>query len=108
MYMVVDLDADPRFLHICKLLNIMSDKTPTMHPHNITYKIKQTDVFLAPNQPIQVDYHLYDSFHTTPDSPTFSPPIEKCQNNKESKHYTPDDDETKSEADLNSPLAFSW
>ena len=97
MYMVVDLDADPRFLHICKLLNIMSDKTPTMHPHNITYKIKQTDVFLAPNQPIQVDYHLHDSFHTTPDSPTFSSPIEKCQNIKEPKHYKPDDDETKSE-----------
>ena len=98
IYMVVDMDLDPNFLYICKLLNTMSDKTPTMQPHNITYKVKQTDIFLAPNQPFEVEYHLSDFCHDKPFFPQSQFPHEDHENNKEPKHPIPGYEEANSEA----------
>ena len=42
VYLVVGTDLDSHFVEVCKLINTISDKTTTMQPHNITYKVKQS------------------------------------------------------------------
>ena len=58
LYLVLKVDETEQALHICKLLNTISDSVATLQPHNITYKVKQSDVFLAPNQPIETTSEL--------------------------------------------------
>ena len=54
LYLILSTDATTDSITICKLINTFSNKTACLQPHNITYKVKQSDVFLAPNQPIEV------------------------------------------------------
>jgi hypothetical protein len=52
LYLVVGADQDEQSVAICKLPAALSGTSPAQfQPHNITYKVNQTDIFLAPNQP---------------------------------------------------------
>ena len=64
LYLVLEVVEDSS-LKICKLLNTMSDNVASLQPHNVTYKVKQSDVFLAPNQPIEV---LPETVEVPPDT----------------------------------------
>ena len=53
LYLVVDTDEVEDSVSVCKLPSVLSGNSPIQfQPHNLTYKVKQTDIFLAPNQPI--------------------------------------------------------
>ena len=52
LYLVLDSDYSTQTLMIVKLSNALSGNIPVrFQPHNIAYKVKQTDIILAPNQP---------------------------------------------------------
>ena len=55
MYLVLETDDTTQSLTICKLVNSLSNQSASLHPQNFSYKVKQTDVFLAPNQPIEME-----------------------------------------------------
>ena len=84
LYLVIDASEDS--VSICKLPAALSgDTTIQFQPHNIQYNVKQTDIFLAPNQPVLVEeQHHYVPEHT------------------HSYDHVPDDDLL--EAELYSPL----
>ena len=53
LYLVVDTDEVEESVTVCKLPAALSGNAPIQfQPHNFTYKVKQTDIFLAPNQPV--------------------------------------------------------
>ena len=67
LYLVLDIKESDETLNICKLLHTISNKVATLQPHNITYRVKQSDVFLAPNQPVEIETHEFE------DPPPFIP-----------------------------------
>ena len=40
---------------ICKLNNTFNKNTVSFQPHNITYSVKKTNVYLAPIQPTELE-----------------------------------------------------
>ena len=60
MYLVMDLMDSDQSLSICKLINSLSNEAGSLHPQNYSYKVKQTDVYLAPNQPIEINQENLD------------------------------------------------
>ena len=65
LYLVID--ATESEISICKLPAALSGETSIQfQPHNIRYKVKQTEVFLAPNQPVLVE----EQHHQVPVIPT--------------------------------------
>ena len=62
LYLVLEADKEQETVIVSKLLHTMSNLTPTMQPQNIRYKLKQSDIFLAPNQPIQADAEFIPHF----------------------------------------------
>lgn len=62
LYLVIEASEDSA--SICKLPAALSGNTPVQfQPHNINYSVKQTDIFLAPNQPVFVE----EQQHQDPD-----------------------------------------
>ena len=56
LYLVINASAEE--VSICKLPAALSgDTTIQFQPHNIRYRVKQTDIFIAPNQPALVEEH---------------------------------------------------
>ena len=52
LYIVLDTDDASQTLVIAKLPHALSGSQPiSFQPHNVTYIVKQTDIFLSPNQP---------------------------------------------------------
>ena len=55
LYLVTKVNHSNETVVICKLLNCLSSSQASFQPHNINYTVKQTDIFLAPNQPVEVE-----------------------------------------------------
>ena len=60
MYLVIDLLDSGQSLIICKLVNSLSNEAGSLQPQNFSYKVRQTDVYLAPNQPIEIEHEVQD------------------------------------------------
>ena len=64
LYLVLDSDFSTQTLMITKLPNALSGNIPVrFQPHNITYKVKQTDIILAPNQPSNFVYESDELYY---------------------------------------------
>ena len=67
LYIVLEILPTENSLIIAKLLHALSgNQSITFQPHNITYKVKDTDVILSPDQPTfhtQVDEETVDDFY---------------------------------------------
>ena len=67
LYMVLEILPAENSLIIVKLLHALSgNHSITFQPHNITYKVKDTDVILSPDQPTFYYYEnedLFDDYH---------------------------------------------
>ena len=56
LYLVTEENAEDETVFICKLPSVLSGtETVQFQPHNITYRVKQTDIFLSPNQPVRAE-----------------------------------------------------
>ena len=53
LYMVIEIDRNEDSITICKIRDAISNKPASMVPHDprYRYKVRQTDIMLAPNQP---------------------------------------------------------
>ena len=67
MYLVTKTNDPDNSLTICKLAHSLSNRPGSLQPQNFSYKVKQTDVYLAPNQPIQVNYEYLEEPHADED-----------------------------------------
>ena len=71
LYFVLEILPAENSLIIAKLLHALSgNQSITFQPHNITYKVKDTDVILSPDQPnfhTQVDEENFDDFYDDDD-----------------------------------------
>ena len=92
LYLVLDVDTEQETLIISKLLHTLSDLTPTMQPQNKRYKVKQSDIYLAPNQPIQVETEVLPPPHRSPPldraeqySPAIFQPFKQSTYNRQPK-----------------------
>ena len=66
LYLVIDI-IDQGTVSICKLRDILAGKLVSMDPKRFHYTVKQTDMFLAPNQPDITDcQYVDDGFQYTP------------------------------------------
>ena len=69
LYLVTERNDEDETVLICKLPSVLSGTAPVQfQPHNIVYKVKQTDIFPSPNQPVKAeiveDYEEYsDHYH---------------------------------------------
>ena len=55
LYLGVDTDEVDESVTVCKLPAALSGNAPIkFQPHDFTYTVKQTDIFLAPNQPVML------------------------------------------------------
>ena len=70
LYLVTHVDDVKDEVTICKILNSLDHRPASIHPHAHTYKVKQTDIYLAPNQPITICPEIIyaDWFHIFPES----------------------------------------
>ena len=73
------LATDGEYLTVCKLPHALSTGPATFAPHNTTYKVKTSQVYLAPNQPSHISLH-------TPQAPPQQPPH---QTQPEPPNFTP-------------------
>ena len=64
MYLVTETKDEDQTLTVCKLIHSLSNIPGSLQPQNYSYKVKQTDVYLAPNQPVEVDYELMEEPQT--------------------------------------------
>ena len=55
LYLVIATDNTEDTVTICKVLDSFSGKPASIHPQTHNYKVKQTDIYLAPDQPEIVD-----------------------------------------------------
>ena len=70
LYLVIYASEDS--VSICKLPAALSgDTTIQFQPHNIQYNVKQTDIFLAPNQPVLLKNNI-TMYQSTPTVTTMS------------------------------------
>ena len=51
LYLVLSTDRSQDTATVCKVLDAFSDKPASIHPHRHVYNVKQTEIYLAPNQP---------------------------------------------------------
>ena len=66
LYLVIDI-LDQGTISICKLRDVLAGKLVSMDPKRFHYTVKQTDVFLAPNQPEITDcQYAEDQYQNTP------------------------------------------
>ena len=65
LYLVLKVETDDT-LDICKLLHTISGNVATLQPHNTTYKVKQSDVYLAPNQPLEIHPEIAENHPPPP------------------------------------------
>ena len=54
VYLVTDTDEKNQTASICKIINQFCNQPANFHPHNFTYEVKQTHIYLAPSQPIEI------------------------------------------------------
>ena len=97
LYLVTDTDEKEETVQVCKLPAALSGNTPIrFQPHNITYKLKQTDIYLSPNQPeiVNTNYDMKDPEpeHFYPDFPDEAEPI-KCKKTVTYPYEDEDDEE---------------
>ena len=71
LYLVTKTDDEENTVNACKLPSALSGDAPLQfQPHNIIYKLKQTDIYLSPNQPVIADtYETPEIYrpHPTPE-----------------------------------------
>ena len=60
LYLVIDSNSMDQVVTICKLRDVMAGKLASMEPQRYSYKVKQTDIYLAPNQPDITLHHNVD------------------------------------------------
>ena len=51
LYLVTDTNSQDQTVTACKILNSFGNKPASIHPNHYLYKVKQTEIYLAPNQP---------------------------------------------------------
>ena len=61
LYLVTACNIPENTVTICKILNSFGNRPASIHPHNHSYKVKQTDIYLAPNQPIVINPEIIQS-----------------------------------------------
>ena len=87
LYLVTERNDEDETVLICKLPSVLSGTEPVQfQPHNITYKVNQTDIFLSPNQPVKaeiveeyeyVDHQVHDGHR-----------VDKNKTNKNNNNHT--------------------
>ena len=109
LYLVVDNDEAEDSVSVCKLPGALSGDSPIQfQPHNISYKVKQTEIFLAPNQPVvhqpprMIQKQVLPTYHTPYPSPSHIPPTTTFYAKKKLKYPSEDDDEDYSDDDTES------
>ena len=55
MYLVTAEDKQGQMVEICKIFNTFNPSKAAIHPHKTVYNVKQTDIVLAPNQPLVIE-----------------------------------------------------
>ena len=58
LYLVTEVFPSNNTAVLCKLANCLSDHQTSFQPHNFSYVVKQTDIYLAPNQPVEVQAQI--------------------------------------------------
>ena len=57
LYLVTGTMDEEDMVMLCKLPSILSGNTPVQfQPHNIIYKVRQTEIYLSPNQPAVAEF----------------------------------------------------
>ena len=54
LYLVTDVNDMTGAVTICKIANALTDNPASFQPHNYVYKVRQTDIYLAPCQPVDI------------------------------------------------------
>ena len=74
MYLVTDTDDDKDVVTVCKISKAFSNEPASFQPHNYLYKVKQTEIYKAPNQPtvLEIDQY-YPQVHHEYWPPPYSP-----------------------------------
>ena len=87
MYLVLATDQSSQTAQICKIVNSFGPDKAKVNPHLHSYTVKQTDIYLAPNQPIEVFSDIVTNFeldlqhHSNyPDSHFYVEDAEICHN----------------------------
>ena len=55
LYLVVEENSSNQTVDLCKISGLFSQNPATFQLHAYLYKVKQTDIYLAPNQPQELD-----------------------------------------------------
>ena len=108
LYLVTNLSDKDDMVTICKILNSFGNKPASIHPHCHTYTVKQTDIYLAPNQPqilhpevIQTKWvNVYPAVETS--WPPVQPSLVTVENDENEDHvYWVFEDEEENPNDAN-------
>ena len=91
LYLVTETKTEDQTVTLCKLPSMLSGDTPVQfQPHNILYRVKQTDIYQAPNQPVIAEAIEEEFEYCEPEldltwmTPTWEQPT---------KHYRYEDDD---------------
>ena len=55
LYLVIEENVQNATVDLCKISGLFSQSPASFQPHVYLYKVKQTDIYLAPNQPQELD-----------------------------------------------------
>ena len=91
LYIVIDVDKDSDMLIVCKVRDAISNKSASMVPHDprYRYKVRQTDIILAPNQPPPPTVH--DTIYVYEESDPATPG-EDIEEETPKQHHIENDD----------------
>ena len=62
MYLVLATDHSSQTAQICKIVNSFGPDKAKVNPHLHSYTVKQTDIYLAPNQPVEIFPDIVTAF----------------------------------------------
>ena len=94
LYIVIAVDQSSDILTICKIRNVISNKSASMVPHDPRYRynVSQTDIFLAPNQPPPPINHEAFYMAEETEAVTNLPEVRNKQDLQTDEEDTEDDD----------------
>ena len=89
LYLVTNVSDDRKWVTICKIKNGMGPQPAFLHPQAFSYEVKQTDIYLAPNQPIIVEPEIYvwEPPSLQPNNGRSSPPLDKQARDSDSEYW---------------------
>ena len=78
LYLVTDVNETNDCVTVCKLKNSMSTESASFRPNHYLYNVKQTEIYLAPNQPIVIEPEIVTFENVTAENPIVH--LQKIQN----------------------------